>query len=70
MPNIDPILYRTPVVDPETGLVSQQWNRYFQDLNRRLTLIEDALAAGIDTTITVASTTSIVVIDGIVTSVI
>lgn len=64
---IDPVLYRTPPVDPATNLIAREWLRYIESLTSRIATLEAALAAGITQTIVLASTTSIDVVEGVVT---
>jgi hypothetical protein len=63
LPNLQ-VLYRTPMVDPQTGLVSREWLRYFAELSAALA----ELNSGLDATLTLSSITTLTVVDGLITS--
>lgn len=67
---LDPVLYRIPFIDERTGLVAQNWLRYFEAVSARLAALEALLGPGLSQTIVLASTTSIEVVEGVVTTVV
>lgn len=64
---LNPALYLIPPIDPETGRFHREWQRFFNDINRRVAILEAKSATGITENIVLATTTTVTVVDGVVT---